>query len=287
MAYNKSEWNYLSSDSVAYQGENDETPYTKQELIDLCKGNKETARRLFELLDWQSPSTLLDEWFREGEIDENYNFIKQEDEPEKCPVCGSDNIRRDYDFPSSMMCCKDCGSDFGIDGEVKCNARTIDRPKEYREYSEAEISANRIPKDFDEWQAAQVDPDYPIQDETWPSRRWNKERTDYEDLSGAAENKFTLGPWSADGLAVDSNQFEICVMSADAKDMDENLISYGECEANARLIAAAPSLLEALKEASSIIDRLCEEFSTVAKRHASYTNGEAKRINAAIKSATI
>jgi hypothetical protein len=26
--------------------------------------------------------------------------------------------------------------------------------------------------------------DYPIQDETWSSRRWNKERTDYVDLSG-------------------------------------------------------------------------------------------------------
>jgi len=28
---------------------------------------------------------------------------------------------------------------------------------------------------------------YPIQDDTWPSRRWNKEMTDYVDLSGDAE----------------------------------------------------------------------------------------------------
>jgi len=26
--------------------------------------------------------------------------------------------------------------------------------------------------------------DYPIQDEVWASRRWNLDRTDYEDLSG-------------------------------------------------------------------------------------------------------
>ena len=26
--------------------------------------------------------------------------------------------------------------------------------------------------------------DYPIQDDTWPSRRWNRDMTDYEDLSG-------------------------------------------------------------------------------------------------------
>lgn len=26
--------------------------------------------------------------------------------------------------------------------------------------------------------------EYPFQDETWPSRKWNKDRTDYIDLSG-------------------------------------------------------------------------------------------------------
>lgn len=30
--------------------------------------------------------------------------------------------------------------------------------------------------------------DYPIQDEIWPSRRWNKDRTDYIDLSGGEKN---------------------------------------------------------------------------------------------------
>ncbi len=29
--------------------------------------------------------------------------------------------------------------------------------------------------------------EYPIQDETWASRRWNEDRTEYEDLSGDYE----------------------------------------------------------------------------------------------------
>lgn len=79
---NKSGWEYFSQDSIIYQGENDETPYTKKDLIDLCKGNENTARTLYEHLEWQSPSTLLTEWFGEGEIDEDCNFITHEAIPE-------------------------------------------------------------------------------------------------------------------------------------------------------------------------------------------------------------
>lgn len=31
--------------------------------------------------------------------------------------------------------------------------------------------------------------DYPIQDEIWASRRWNKERTEYIDLSGEENDR--------------------------------------------------------------------------------------------------
>ncbi len=44
---------------------------------------------------------------------------------EKCPVCESENIRADFDFPKTMRCCKQCGSDFLSDGEVVLNARKI------------------------------------------------------------------------------------------------------------------------------------------------------------------
>lgn len=37
---------------------------------------------------------------------------------ENCPICIGTNIREDFDFPDTMLCCNDCGADFTIDGEV-------------------------------------------------------------------------------------------------------------------------------------------------------------------------
>lgn len=60
-------------------------------------------------------------------------------------------------------------------------------------------------------------------------------------------------------------------------------------EANAAFIVKACNshytLLEALKEALIVIERMSDEYSKVAKKHASFTNGEYKRINEAIKQA--
>ena len=41
-----------------------------------------------------------------------------------CPVCKSQNIRRDFDF-NDMRCCASCGSDWHKDGEITLNAREI------------------------------------------------------------------------------------------------------------------------------------------------------------------
>lgn len=50
--------------------------------------------------------------------------------------------------------------------------RVLYRDENYKPYSPC-IDANNILKE-----------QYPIQDETWPSRRWNVTHTDYADMSG-------------------------------------------------------------------------------------------------------
>jgi hypothetical protein len=57
-------------------------------------------------------------------------------------------------------------------------------------------------------------------------------------------------------------------------------------EVAAKLITAASDLLDALVFAGEIIDRLCEDYSMVANRHANFTTGEYNRIMRAIKKAT-
>lgn len=41
----------------------------------------------------------------------------------ECPVCKAVKIRRDYDYPDTMMCCETCGSDWVIGGDVTFNAK--------------------------------------------------------------------------------------------------------------------------------------------------------------------
>jgi hypothetical protein len=43
-----------------------------------------------------------------------------------CPICSSDNTRKDFDFPDSMRCCDSCGCDYiAEDGEIILDPREI------------------------------------------------------------------------------------------------------------------------------------------------------------------
>ena len=59
-----------------------------------------------------------------------------------------------------------------------------------------------------------------------------------------------------------------------------------EAIANAKLIAAAPEMLIALQKAIEVIERISDEYSSIANLHASYTVGESRIIEGAIKKVT-
>ena len=62
---------------TCYIPEAEDVEYTYSDLLDMCHNNSALASNMFDLLEWQHPETLFDEWVREGEIDENGNFLNQ------------------------------------------------------------------------------------------------------------------------------------------------------------------------------------------------------------------
>ena len=107
--------------------------------------------------------------------------------------------------------------------------------------------------------------DYPIQDDIWPSRRWNKARTEYIDLSGTTPVKetepaptptskegledggFTKGEWNSD--LHDGNVYSGGIVVANCY---SSLLMPATIKANAELIVKAvnnfPAMYEALKD---------------------------------------
>ena len=52
---------YKENNKVCYIPELSGYLYTRQDFLDIAKGNQKLADYLFESVDWQSPETLLDE----------------------------------------------------------------------------------------------------------------------------------------------------------------------------------------------------------------------------------
>lgn len=63
--------------------------YTAADFLDECSGIKEIADELFDSVDWQNPTTLLEEWLeaREVEVCVNCKKIYWSFGREKCPYC--------------------------------------------------------------------------------------------------------------------------------------------------------------------------------------------------------
>ncbi len=51
-----------------YVPELSDAVYCKKDFIEMCHGNEEIAEIIFDIVDWQSPETELDQLMRNGEI---------------------------------------------------------------------------------------------------------------------------------------------------------------------------------------------------------------------------
>lgn len=56
-------------DAPCYVPELEDVIYTGNDFMALCNGQEEIAEELFDGVDWQNPSALMEEWERAGEID--------------------------------------------------------------------------------------------------------------------------------------------------------------------------------------------------------------------------
>ena len=66
--------------------------YTRNSILQECNQQDDLAEEVFETLDWQHVSSLLEDWFRNGELDTCKECGKMFNcyGVTKCPYCGAD-----------------------------------------------------------------------------------------------------------------------------------------------------------------------------------------------------
>lgn len=74
----KSKENFVKREGVCYVSEAGDE-FSFQDLLIYCNGNLDLVQNLYDLVEWQHPTTLLDEWYMEGEIDEDFNLTYQDE----------------------------------------------------------------------------------------------------------------------------------------------------------------------------------------------------------------
>ena len=86
------DWGAFSNrmDEPCYVPELDDTVYTRRDFLELCNNQEEIAEELFCQLDWQSPSTLFNEWEDMGVVEECEGCGKLflVFGVKRCPYCG-------------------------------------------------------------------------------------------------------------------------------------------------------------------------------------------------------
>lgn len=83
-------------DNPCYQAELSDELWTRKDFLRLAEGDERIAEFIFEGVDWQSPYTLMDECFREGEIKRcpecRKLYLTGGDEDCGCPHCASREV---------------------------------------------------------------------------------------------------------------------------------------------------------------------------------------------------
>lgn len=79
-------------DAPCYVPELDDVFYTRNDFMAMCNGQEEIAEELFDAVDWQNPSTLMNDWENAGEIAtcRKCGKLFMAYHIKKCPHCGSD-----------------------------------------------------------------------------------------------------------------------------------------------------------------------------------------------------
>lgn len=82
---------FYEKDGICYVSELSDTQYTYDDFVRIANNNLTLAKLLFDFVNWQSPSTLYDEWLSISEIKECDNckktFLTEGDEDMECPYC--------------------------------------------------------------------------------------------------------------------------------------------------------------------------------------------------------
>ena len=91
MIYKDWEAFYGHSDKPCYAPELDNEVYTWKDFMDLAGGEADVAEAIFEMAEWQSPSTVLDEFFLEDEVKECNTcgrlYLAHGESTYPCPHC--------------------------------------------------------------------------------------------------------------------------------------------------------------------------------------------------------
>ena len=83
---------YHRPDDPCYIPELSDTVYTRNSILQECNQQDDLAEEVFEALDWQHVSSLLEDWQRNGELDTCKECGKMFNcyGVTKCPYCGAD-----------------------------------------------------------------------------------------------------------------------------------------------------------------------------------------------------